>query len=44
MNNEKLNEIYELVKKTGYIQSLNIYREMNDEMVAFSMVSVTVLR
>lgn len=31
MNNEKLNEIYELIKKTGYIQSLNIYREMNDE-------------
>ncbi|MBQ4522162.1 MAG: hypothetical protein IJA10_04330 [Lachnospiraceae bacterium] len=31
MNNEQLNEIYELIKKTGYIQSLNIYREMNDE-------------
>ncbi len=30
MNNEKLSEIYGLIKKTGYIQSMNIYREMDD--------------
>lgn len=29
MNNKRLDEIYELIKKTGYIQSLNIYREMS---------------
>ena len=30
MNTEKLDEIYELIKETGYIQSLNMYREMDD--------------
>lgn len=30
MNNEKIEEIYRLIKKTGYIQSMNIYREMDD--------------
>lgn len=26
----KINEIYKLIEKTGYIQSLNIYREMDE--------------
>ncbi|MDE6434655.1 MAG: hypothetical protein K2L07_10570, partial [Lachnospiraceae bacterium] len=26
---EKLDKVYELVKQTGYIQSMNIYREMD---------------
>ena len=30
MNNEKLSEIYGLIKRTGYIQSMNIYRKMDD--------------
>lgn len=30
MDSGKLNEIYKLVKETGYIQSLNIYREMDN--------------
>ena len=30
MNTEKLDEIYELIRETGYIQSLNMYREMDD--------------
>lgn len=29
MDNEKLDELYGLIKKTGYIQSMSIYREMN---------------
>lgn len=30
MDTEKLDEIYELIKETGYIQALNMYREMDD--------------
>lgn len=29
MDNEKLDELYGLIKKTGYIQSIYIYREMD---------------
>ena len=29
MNNEKLEELYELIKKTGYIQSFTMYRDMD---------------
>ena len=31
MSKEKLNEIYKLVKETGYVQSINIYREMDND-------------
>ncbi|MCI9079891.1 MAG: hypothetical protein HFH68_13410 [Lachnospiraceae bacterium] len=31
MDKEKLNEIYKLIKETGYIQSINICREMGND-------------
>ncbi len=31
MSKEKLNEIYKLVKETGYVQSINMYREMDND-------------
>lgn len=31
MEKDKINEIYELIKKSGYIQSINIEREMAEE-------------
>lgn len=30
MSMENLNEIYKLVKKTGYIQSISLYRELDN--------------
>lgn len=31
MNIDKLDEIYNLIRKTGYIQSVNIYRNMKED-------------
>ena len=29
MDNKKINEVYDLVKKTGYVEFINISREMD---------------